>query len=134
MPWKFLSGTTTALNSVALNVEEEAPTGGALRQLMSATAVSAALGAAHAPALQEVVDQFARGIIHLHVERFHAAGQVVEHHNRRNRYKQSDGGGHQRFRNAAGDCRQSGCLFLGDTVKGVQNTDHRAEQSHEGSG
>src|SRR2546425_947707 len=35
------------------------PTGGALRQLMLATAVSAALGAAHAPALQEVVDRFA---------------------------------------------------------------------------
>src|SRR5712664_3731503 len=99
---------------------------------MSATAVSAALGTAHATALQEVVDQFAGGVIHLHVERFHAAGQVVEHHNRRDRHEQSDCGGHQRFRNAAGDCRQSGCLLFGDTVKGVQNTDHCAEQSHEG--
>src|SRR5438128_8766725 len=95
------------------------PTGGALRQLMLATAVSAALGAAHAPAFEEVVNQFAGGIIHLHVERFHAAGQVVEHHNRRNCYKQSDGGGNERLRNAARDSRQSSCLFLGDTVKGV---------------
>ena len=32
------------------------------------------LGPAHAPALEEVIDQFARGVIHLHVERFHATG------------------------------------------------------------
>src|SRR4051812_42584984 len=55
------------------------------------------LGPAHAPALQEVVNQFARGVIHLHIERFHAAGQVVKHHNGRNRHEQSDGGGDERF-------------------------------------
>src|ERR1035441_284185 len=43
---------------------------------------NAALGPAHAPALQEVIDQFARGVIHLHVKRFHATGQIVEHHDR----------------------------------------------------
>src|ERR1700675_1154184 len=58
-----------------------------------------ALGPAHAPALQEVIDQFARRVIHLHVERFHAAGQIVEHHNRRNRYEQADCGGYERFGN-----------------------------------
>src|SRR5438270_5465262 len=55
------------------------------------------LGPAHAPALQEVVNQFARGVIHLHVERFHAAGQVVKHHYGRNRHEQSDGGSNERF-------------------------------------
>src|SRR5229473_1787211 len=91
------------------------------------------LGPAHAPALQEVVDQFARGVIHLHVERFHAASQIVEHHDRRNRHEQADGGGYERFRDTARDRCQAGCLFLRDTVEGVQNADHRSEQSHEGS-
>src|SRR5260370_8224020 len=58
---------------------------------------TAALGPAHAPALQEVVDQFARGIIHLHVERFHAAGQIVKHHDGRNRHDQSHSTRHNRF-------------------------------------
>src|SRR3954470_10453508 len=31
-------------------------------------------------ALEEVVDQFARAVIHLHVKRLHLAGEVVEHH------------------------------------------------------
>src|SRR3984893_2033945 len=92
-----------------------------------------ALGPAHAPALQEVIDQFARGVIHLHVERFHATGQIVEHHNRRNRHEQSDCGGHKRLGNTARDRCQAGCLFLGDSVEGVQNADPRSEQSHEGS-
>src|SRR5260370_853956 len=52
---------------------------------------TAALGPAHAPALQEVVDQFARGIIHLHVDRFHAAAQIVAHHDGRHRHDQADG-------------------------------------------
>src|SRR5271169_1857231 len=41
--------------------------------------------------LQEVIDQFARRVVHLHVERFHATGQVVEHHNGRNCDHQPDG-------------------------------------------
>src|SRR6266481_3907916 len=91
------------------------------------------LGPAHAPALQEVIDQFARRIIHLHDERFHATGQIVEHHNRRNRHEQANCGGHKRFGNTARDRCQAGCLFLRDTIEGVQNADHRSEQSHEGS-
>src|SRR6202163_5054751 len=61
------------------------------------------LGPSHSPALKEVIDQFARGVIHLHVERFHATGQIVEHHNRRNRHEQSDCGGHKRLGNTARD-------------------------------
>src|ERR1022692_3067741 len=91
----------------------------------------AALRPAHAPALQEVIDQFARRVIHLHVERFHATGQIVEHHDRRNRHEQADCRGYERFRNAARDRCQSGCLFLRNTVEGVQNADHGSEQSHE---
>src|ERR1700691_5587610 len=91
------------------------------------------LGPAHAPALQEVIDQFARRVIHLHVERFHATGQVVKHHNRRECHKQTDARGSQRFGNTAGDRCQSGCAVFGHTVEGVQNADHRAEQPHEGS-
>src|ERR1044071_4174861 len=37
----------------------------------------------HVAALQEIVDQFARAVIHLHVECFHAVGEVVEHPDRR---------------------------------------------------
>jgi hypothetical protein len=37
--------------------------------------------------LHEVRHQFARRIIHLHVKRLDLAGEVVEHHHRRNRNK-----------------------------------------------
>src|ERR1700677_229061 len=104
-----------------------------LRSFTAASVLRFGLGPAHAPALQEVIDQFARGVIHLHVERFHATGQVVKHHNGRNCHKQADRGGYQRFGNAAGDRCQSGCAVFGHTVEGVQNADHRAEQPHEGS-
>src|SRR6185437_9509570 len=45
------------------------------------------LSAHSSPTLQEVVDQFARRVVHFHVERFHAAGQVVEHHDGGNRHQ-----------------------------------------------
>src|ERR1700678_2760749 len=76
------------------------------------------LGPTHTPALQEVIDQFARGVIHLHVERFHATGQVVKHHDRRNGHKQADGGGHERFGNTAGNRSQTGGLFLSNAIEG----------------
>src|SRR5579864_8389463 len=83
--------------------------------------------------LQEVVDQFARRVIHLDVERFHAAGQVVEHHDGRDGDEQPDGSRDQRFRDTAGDGSQTGGLRVVDADEGVQNAHHRAEQSHEGS-
>src|SRR5579864_1140511 len=84
--------------------------------------------------LQEVVDQFARRVIHLDVERFHAAGQVVEHHDGRDGDEQPDGRRNQRFRDTAGDCCQTGGLRVVDADERIQNAHHRAEQSHEGSG
>ena len=39
----------------------------------------------------------------------------------------------KRFRNAACDRAQAGCLLLGNTFEGVQNAHHRAEQAHERS-
>src|SRR5713226_9261956 len=89
------------------------------------------LGAAHSPALQEVIDQFARRVIHLHVERFHAAGQVVEHHHGRDGHEQSDRGRHQRFRDTACHGCQTGSLLGLNTFKCVDDADHRAQQSHE---
>src|SRR5579871_2232240 len=83
-------------------------------------------------ALQEIVDQLARAVVHFHVESFHLAGEVVEHHDRRNRHEQSDSRGHQGFRNAARDRAQTGGLLAGNFLEGVQNADHGAEQSHEG--
>src|SRR6185437_4033142 len=73
---------------------------------------------ANAPALQEVVNQFARRVIHLHVESFHAAREIVEHHHGRDGDEQTAGGGYQRLRNA---------------LEGVQNAHHGAEQADEGS-
>src|SRR5271165_1828642 len=78
--------------------------------------------------LQEVVNQLARAVVHFHVEGFHLAGEVVEHHNGRDGDKQSDSCGHQRFRNTAGDGAQTGCLLGRDFLEGVQNADHRAQQ------
>src|ERR1041385_7469527 len=42
-------------------------------------------------ALQEIVDQLAGGVVHFHVERFDAAGEVVEHHDGGNGDEQADG-------------------------------------------
>src|SRR5512135_622173 len=89
---------------------------------------------ANAPALQEVVNQFTRRVIHLHVESFHAAGQIIEHHHGRDGDEQTDGGGYQRFGDTAGNGAQTCGLLLGNAFEGVQNADHGAEQADEGSG
>src|SRR6266700_4732340 len=52
---------------------------------------------AHSSALQEVINQLARGVVHLHVESFHAARQIGEHHDGGNRDCQPDRRGHKRF-------------------------------------
>src|SRR3984957_9193054 len=92
------------------------------------------LGPANVAALQEVIDQFARRVIHLDVERFHAASQVVEHHHGRAGDQQPDGGGGQRFGDTAGHCGQSGSFRVVDTDEGVQNAHHGSQQSHKGGG
>ena len=64
-------------------------------------------------ALQEVIHQLAGGVVHLDVERFDAAGQVVVHHHGRYGDEQTDGGGDQRFGDAAGDRAQTGATPSG---------------------
>src|SRR5215469_2435343 len=82
-------------------------------------------------ALQEIIHQFAGGVIHLHVERFHLAGEVVEHHDGGDGDEQSQRRGHQGFRNTAGDCAQTGGLLLGNLFERVENSDDRAQQADE---
>src|SRR6202049_3723385 len=79
--------------------------------------------------LQEVIDEFAGRVVHLHVEGFHATGKIVEHHDGRDGDEQADGRRNQRFRNTAGDCRQAGGPGVVDTDEGIQNAHHRSEQS-----
>src|SRR5579871_3771661 len=85
-------------------------------------------------ALEEIIHQFARGVIHLDVERFDAAREGVVRPHRRHGDEQSDGGRYESFRNSAGDGGQSGLLLGGDAVEGVDDADDRSEQSHEGGG
>src|SRR5271157_3523182 len=87
-----------------------------------------------APLLQEIVDQLAGAVVHFHVESFHLVGEVVEHHDSRNGDEQSDSGGHQRFRNTAGDSAQTSGLLRRNLFERIQNAHHRSEQSHERCG
>ena len=79
--------------------------------------------------LDEVVDQLAGAVVHLDVERFHLAGEVVEGHNGRDGDEQAERRGDQGFRDTAGDCADTGGLLGRDLLEGVQNTDHRSEQA-----
>jgi hypothetical protein len=45
--------------------------------------------------LNKVIDKFARGVVHLHVEGFHLAGEVVEGHHSRDGHQQPESRGHQ---------------------------------------
>src|SRR5271155_4620696 len=54
--------------------------------------------------LDKVVDQLAGGVVHLHVEGFHLAGEVVEGHNRGDGHEQPESRGYQGLRDTAGDC------------------------------
>src|SRR5579862_5861590 len=84
--------------------------------------------------LQEIIDQFGAGIVHLDVESFHAVGEVVVHPHGRDSHQQTDGGGDQRFRNTAGDSRQTGRLGGRNSFERVDDADHRSQQSNEGRG
>jgi hypothetical protein len=54
--------------------------------------------------LDKVIDQLAGRIVHLDVEGFHLASEVVEGHNRGDGYQQTESCGYQGFRDTAGDC------------------------------
>ena len=84
--------------------------------------------------LDEVVDQLAGGVVHLDVEGFHLAGEVVEGHNRRDGDQQAESGGDQGFRDTAGDCADTGGLLGCDLLEGVEDTDDGSEQADKGRG
>ena len=83
--------------------------------------------------LDEIVDQFARGVVHLDVESFDTASKVVEGHNGRDSHEQAECSGDQGFRDAAGNRADARSLLGGDLLEGVQNADDGAEQPDEGS-
>src|SRR5258708_4518410 len=74
------------------------------------------LGPANFPTLQEVVDQFARRVVHLHIERFYAAGEVVEHHDGGNSDQQAGRTGLTSFRNTDCVCYMPGSILFSDYV------------------
>src|SRR6185312_16382615 len=47
--------------------------------------------------------------------------------------EQTHGGGHQGFRDTAGNCADAGGLLGGDLLEGVKNTDDGSEQADKGS-
>ena len=101
------------------------------KQLTAKNPFEPELGPANISPLEEVIDQLARRVIHLHIERFYAAGEIVEHHDGGNGYEQTESRGHQSLRNSACHRAQTGCLLLRNTLEGVQNAHHGSEQADE---
>src|SRR5205809_8004728 len=58
--------------------------------------------------LDEVVNQFRSRVVHFHDEAVDLAREVVEQPHRRNRHHQTERGSKERFRNTAGDRRDTG--------------------------
>src|SRR5450755_3737601 len=83
---------------------------------------------------QEIVDQLAARVPHLHVERFNLVGEEVVHPDGGNSHEQTDSGGYQSFRNTAGNRAETGGLFVRNALERVDDADYRSEQSHEGGG
>ena len=84
--------------------------------------------------LDEVVDQFAGGVVHFDVEGLHAVGEVVEEPYGRDGDEQAEGGGDQSFRNTAGDGADTWRLLGGDFLEGLENAGDGSEQADEGGG
>src|ERR1035437_10018365 len=87
---------------------------------------------ANRAAFEEVVDQLAGAVVHFHVEGFHLVGEVIEHHDGRNGDEKSDSGGHQGFRNTAGDGAQAGRFLGRNLFESIENADHGTQQANEG--
>ena len=83
--------------------------------------------------LDEVVDQFAGGVVHFDVEGLHAVGEVVEEPDGRDGHEQAEGGGDQSFRNTAGDGADTRRLLGGDFLEGLEDAGDGSEQSDERS-
>src|SRR5260370_37615004 len=78
--------------------------------------------------LDEVVHQFTGAVVHLDVERLHLASEVVERHNGRDGDEKTKRRRHESFRDATGDCADTGGLLKCNLLESVQNTNHGAEQ------
>src|SRR6185312_10118189 len=85
-------------------------------------------------ALHEVVEEFRAGVTHLHVERIHAAGEVVVHPDRGHRDEQTDSGGDEGFGSTAGDRADTGGLLSGHRLERVDDADDGSEQTDERRG
>ena len=137
MPENFYSGWLPALLSNYLTAGRMKPAGerdvALSRPPQHSRSRRQPLRLALVALLDEVVDQFARGVVHLDVERFDTPGEVVEGHNGRDGHEQAERRGDQGFRNTAGDRADARGLLGGDLLEGVQNADDGAEQADERS-
>src|SRR5579875_3987263 len=93
-----------------------------------------AAGGGAAAALQEIVDQLARRVVHLDVEGFDLAREVIVGPHRRDGDEQADGGGDQGFGNAARDRAQARGVLGADVLERVDDAQHGAEQADERAG
>src|SRR6202521_3726145 len=82
----------------------------------------------------EIIDELHRGVVHLDVERLDFIGEIVVRPHRGDGDEKTQRGGYQRFRDTAGDGRQTGSLALLDALEGVQNADHGTEHADERRG
>src|ERR1035437_7343112 len=83
--------------------------------------------------LDEVVDQFARRVVHLDVKVLDTSGEVVERHHGGNGHEQAECRGYQGFGNSAGDRADARSLLSGDLLESVQNADDGTQQPNERS-
>src|SRR5206468_492147 len=81
--------------------------------------------------LDEVVDQLGGRVRHFDRERFDFVREDVVGPDCGHRHEKTECGGHQSFRDTAGDGGQTGRLCSGHIFEGVDDTDCRSEQSHE---
>src|ERR1700687_6147164 len=87
-----------------------------------------------ATAQDEVVDELHGGVVHLDVEGFYFIGEVVVSPDGGNGDEQAESGGDERFRDTAGDGRQTSGLVRLDAFKRVQDADDSAEETDERRG
>src|SRR4051794_12494742 len=81
--------------------------------------------------LDEVVDEFRRGVVHLHVEVLDARRQVIVDPDRRDGDDQTERGLDERFRDTDRDGADTGRSARADALERVDDADDRAEQTHE---
>src|SRR5215472_17871037 len=84
--------------------------------------------------LNKVINQLRRRIVHFHDEAIDFAREIVEQPHRGHGHQQSQRGSEQRFGNTAGDGRDTRRFSVLHAAERVDDAEHCAEQTHEGSG